>query len=68
VHVTIRGVPLVEGAAGSQYATTSVAVDAVRSDGQKEHFTGTYTLRRTMVDGATPEQRAWHIYTADLAL
>ena len=66
VHVTIRGVPRLEGAAGSQYATVSVAVDAVQSDGRKQRFTGTYTLRRAMVDGATPEQRAWHIYTADL--
>jgi hypothetical protein len=66
VRLTIRGVPRMEGAAGSQYATVSVAVDAVQSDGQKQRFTGTYTLRRAVADGATPEQRAWHIYTAAL--
>jgi hypothetical protein len=66
VEVTSRGTPRVEGAAGSQYATVPVVVDAVQSDGRKERFTGTYTLRRAMVDGATPEQRSWHIYAADL--
>jgi hypothetical protein len=66
VRVTIGGVPQLEGAAGSEYATVAVVVDAVQSDGQKQRFTGTYTLRRVMADGATPEQRAWHIYSAKL--
>jgi len=66
VRVTIAGVPQLEGAAGSEYATVAVVVDAVQSDGQKQRFTGTYTLRRVMVDGATPEQRAWHIDSATL--
>jgi hypothetical protein len=56
----------VEGAAGSQYASVPVTVDAVSRGGTREHFTGTYTLRRSMVDGATPEQRTWHIYSAHL--
>lgn len=55
-----------EGAAGSQYATVPVVVDAVLRNGTAQHFEGTYTLRRAMVDGATPEQRRWHIYSADL--
>jgi hypothetical protein len=66
VDVTISGTVRVEGAAGSQYATVPVVVDAVRSGGERQRFTGTYTLRRSMVDGATRAQRAWHIYTADL--
>ncbi len=66
VHVTIHGEPGMEGAAGSQYATVPVDVEATLSDGRKQHFTGTYTLRRAMVDGATAEQRTWHIYSADL--
>lgn len=57
----------VEGAAGSQYATVPVTVDAILRDGQRQHFEGTYTLRRSMVDGATPEQRRWRIYSSDLA-
>lgn len=56
----------VEGAAGSQYATVPVTVDAVLRSGARQRFVGTYTLRRSMVDGATPEQRTWHIYSAHL--
>jgi hypothetical protein len=56
----------VEAAAGSQYATVAVTVDATLRDGSRQHFIGTYTLRRSMVDGATPEQRSWRIYSAHL--
>jgi hypothetical protein len=56
----------VEGAAGSQYATIPVTVDAVLRNGTHQHFVGTYTVRRAMVDGATAEQRRWHIYAAHL--
>ena len=57
----------VEGAAGSQYATVPVTIDAVLYGGTRQHFIGTYTLRRSMVDGAAPEQRRWHIYSAHLS-
>jgi hypothetical protein len=53
-------------AAGSQYATVPVSVDAILRGGKRQHFVGTYTVRRAMVDGATPEQRTWHIYSAHL--
>jgi hypothetical protein len=66
VHATVSDSVQMEGAAGSQYATVPVVVDGVLRSGAKQHFEGTYTLRRTMVDGATPEQRRWHIYSADL--
>jgi hypothetical protein len=56
----------VEGAAGSQYATVPVTVDATLRSGARQHFTGTYTLRRSMVDGASAEQRQWRIYSADI--
>jgi hypothetical protein len=56
----------VEGAAGSQYATVPVVIDAVLRDGSAQHFEGRYTLRRSMVDGATPDQRRWHIHAAHL--
>ena len=56
----------IEGAAGSQYATVPVVVDAVLRGGQRQHFEGSYTLRRTLVDGASAEQRRWHIYSAQL--
>jgi hypothetical protein len=38
----------------------------VLRNGTHQHFVGTYTVRRAMVDGATPEQRRWHIYSAHL--
>jgi hypothetical protein len=63
---TIADSVRVEGAAGSQYATVPVTVDAVLRNGTHQHFVGTYTVRRAMADGATPEQRRWHIYTAHL--
>ena len=56
----------VEGAAGSRYVTIPVAVEAVRDDGTIHHYDGTYTLRRSTVDGATPGQRQWRIESADL--
>jgi hypothetical protein len=67
VRATVSDSIQVEGAAGSQYATVPVTVDAVLNDGATQHFTGTYTLRRAMVDGATAQQRAWHIYSARLS-
>ncbi len=68
VHVTIADSVRLEGAAGSQYATVPVIVDAVQKNGRGQHFAGTYTLRRSMVDGATAEQRQWRIESADLQL
>jgi hypothetical protein len=66
VRATVSDSVQLEGAAGSQYATVPVVVDATLRDGTRQHFQGTYILRRAMVDGATPEQRRWHIYSADL--
>lgn len=66
VHVTITDSVRIEGAAGSQYATIPVAVDATLRDGSMQHFTGTYTLRRAMVTGASEADRRWHIYSAEL--
>jgi hypothetical protein len=66
VRATVSDSVQMEGAAGSQYATVPVVVEAVLRSGAAQHFEGTYTLRRSMVDGATPEQRRWHIYSADL--
>lgn len=66
VTVTVTDSARIGGAAGSQYATVPVRVDAVLRNGREQHFTGNYILRRSMVDGATPEQRGWTIYKADL--
>ena len=57
----------VEGAAGSRYVEVPVTVRARTADGEEQVFEGSLTLRRAVVDGATPEQRRWRLYTADVA-
>lgn len=56
----------VEGAAGSRYVTVPVSVHATTVHGETQRFEGSYTLRRSVVDGATPEQRSWRIYSAEV--
>lgn len=63
----VLGIPgSIEGAAGSRYIEIPVRITAVSTDGARQVFVGTYTLRRSVVDGATSEQRAWRIYSAKL--
>ena len=66
VRATIPDSASLEGAAGSQYATVPVTVESRLRNGTQQHFAGTYILRRSMVDGATEEQRRWHIYSASI--
>lgn len=65
VRIGVRG--RIEGAAGSRYVEVPVEVEAVTSTGGVQRFTGTYTLRRAVVEGANDEQMRWHIYAADVA-
>ena len=67
-HVTVEtGQPGdMEGAAGSRFIQVPVTIEALMRDGGTQRYTGTYTLRRAVVDGATPEQRAWRIGSASL--
>lgn len=66
-RVTIGALPPGEGAAGSIYQDVPVRVDAVLVDGTRQHFAGLYQLRRVNgVDGATADQRRWHIFAAHL--
>jgi hypothetical protein len=67
VRATVTDSVRLEGAAGSQFATVPVTVDATLKTGATQHFTGEYTMRRSMVDGATAAQRTWHIYAARLS-
>lgn len=53
-------------AAGSRYVEVPVAIVATLRDGSQRRYVGAYTLRRAVVDGATPEQRAWRIGSADI--
>jgi len=65
-HANIGGPGEIEGAAGSRYVSVPVQVYARLKDGRPDYQTGEIVLRRTEVDGATAEQRKWHIYSIDL--
>lgn len=68
-HVTVTPIPPFEadGGAGSIYAEIRVRVDALLKSGRRQHFAGSFTLRRVNdVDGSTAEQRRWHIIGAKL--
>jgi hypothetical protein len=57
----------IEGAAGSRYVDIPVTVESTLKSGARQTFSGTYTLRRAVVDGATAEQRSWRIYSATIS-
>ena len=57
----------IDAAAGSRYIKVPVTITATQRDGSAKRYLGTYTLRRAVVDGATAEQRAWRIASADLS-
>lgn len=56
----------VQGAAGSRLIEVPVSVISTRQDGDVRRYRGTYVLRQAVVDGASSEQRAWRIASADL--
>ncbi|MFC3816434.1 hypothetical protein [Lysobacter sp. GCM10012299] len=66
VSVEILAPGAVDAAAGSRFIEVPVALTATAADGSQRKFVGAYTLRRAVVDGATAEQRAWRIGSADL--
>jgi len=67
VRVTFLKPGQAEGAAGSIYVELPVRVDATLRSGRRQHFVGSYTLRRVNdVDGSTAAQRRWHIESAHL--
>jgi hypothetical protein len=66
VSVDVGAPGRVDAAAGSRYVEVPVALSATRRDGSVHRYAGAYTLRRAVVDGATDEQRAWRIASADL--
>lgn len=55
-----------EGAAGSRYIQVPIDLAATQADGSSRHYRGNFTLRAVMADGATPQQRQWHLDSADL--
>jgi hypothetical protein len=68
-HVAVTPIPpfQADGGAGSLYCDVPVRVNAVLKNGRRQHFTGSFTLRRVNdVDGSTALQRRWHIIGAKL--
>lgn len=66
ISVELQAPGRVDAAAGSRYVEVPVTLRASLRDGGERRLIGTFTLRRAVVDGATAEQRAWRIATADL--
>jgi hypothetical protein len=56
----------IEAAAGSRFIEVPVSITSTRRNGEQRRYRGSYVLRRAMADGATTEQRAWRIASADL--
>lgn len=53
----------VEAAAGSRYVEVPVTIVATKNDGSTERFGGAYTLRRSVVEGGSPE---WRLYRGEI--
>ena len=66
-QVTIGPLEHGGGGAGSIYQPVPVTVEATLDDGTRQHFTGTYVVRRVNdVDGASASQLRWHLGSAEL--
>lgn len=66
VSVEVMAPGRVDAAAGSRHVEVPVALTATQDDGTERKYVGAYTLRRSVVDGATLDQQAWRIASADL--
>jgi hypothetical protein len=56
----------IDAGAGQRHVTVPVQVYGRLKQGGEFNMLGSITLHRTEVDGATPEQKKWHINTADI--
>lgn len=66
VSVALGKPGLIEGAAGSSYIEIPATLEATQADGSLRRYAGSFSLRRTVVDGASEAQRHWHIASASL--
>jgi hypothetical protein len=66
VSVSIGAPGPVGAAAGSRYVEVPVSLEARKADGSLRRYAGSYTLRLSVVDGASAAQRSWHIASAAL--
>lgn len=56
----------VDAGAGQRHIEIPLAIAATQRDGSQRRYVGAYVLRRAVVDGASAEQRAWRIGSADI--
>lgn len=55
-----------EGAAGSRYIQVPVELSAFQRDGSERRYRGRFTLRAVVADGASQEQKRWHLASAEM--
>ena len=55
-----------DGAAGSRYIRVPVDREARQRDGSERRYRGNFTLRAAVADGASAEQRRWHLHSAEM--
>lgn len=61
-HANVGAPEDIEAGAGQRYVTVPVQPYArLRADGTPVYLIGSVTLRRTVIDGAIPEQKSWRI-------
>ena len=66
VHAVVGDPTDEEGAAGSRYIQVPVHLNAMQRDGSERRYDGRFTLRAVVADGATQEQRRWHLASAEM--
>jgi hypothetical protein len=67
VEVEVGTPGRVEGAAGSRFVEVPVVIRAVLKNGAHQRFQGSYTLQRVVVEGASPAERRWHLFSAKIS-
>ena len=65
-HANIGAPGREDAGAGQRYVSVPVQAYAHLKDGEAAYWIGSATLHRTVVDGATAEDRAWRIKSIDL--
>ncbi len=66
VSVEIGQPGAVDAGAGQRHVSVPVSLIVRKSDGGEQRYRGQYVLQRTVMDGASDDQRAWRIASAQL--
>ncbi len=67
VEIRIGTPGRIDPAAGSRHVEIPIEITATTRAGKTQRFRGKYVLRRSVVDGATAEQRQWRIASAKIS-